>query len=156
MLGEYVLTQHDLQEYREKYDSIGMAGYNIDIREVEWVAHNVYVYPDVMDQVFTEGYLSMPVRPWQIPYRALLPREQECSNLLVTATISASTIAYGSFRMEANYMIAGESAGVAAALAVKNKRPVHQVDLALLQKTLRAKGQILSVKDVPQLNRSSQ
>ncbi len=31
MLGEYILTQHDLQEYREKYDSIGMAGYNMDI-----------------------------------------------------------------------------------------------------------------------------
>src|SRR5581483_11537591 len=111
MLGEYVLTQHDLQKYREKYDSIGMAGYNIDIREVEWVAHAVYHFPTVINQVFTEGYLSMPVEPWQIPYRALLPRQQECSNLLVTVCISASTIAYGSFRMEPNYMIAGESAG---------------------------------------------
>ncbi len=41
MLGEYVLTQHDLQESREKYDSVGMAGYNIDIREVQWLANKV-------------------------------------------------------------------------------------------------------------------
>jgi hypothetical protein len=147
MLGEYVLTQHDLEESREKYDAIGMAGYNIDIREVEWLAHKVYVFPRVLDQVFTEGYLSMPVEPWQVSYRALLPRQQQCSNLLVTACISASTIAYASFRMEANYMIAGESAGIAAALAAKQKRPLHQLDLVVLQKELRRRGQILSLPD---------
>jgi hypothetical protein len=144
MSGEYLLTQHDLQEYRGKYDTVGMAGYNIDIREVQWLTHKVYHFPDVVDQVFTEGYLSMPVEPWQIPYRALLPRQEQCSNLLVTATISASTIAYASFRMEANYMIAGESAGVAAALALKTNRPVHQIDIAVLQQELRDRKQILS------------
>jgi hypothetical protein len=149
MLGEYVLNQHDLQEYREKYDSIGMAGYNIDIREVEWVAHRVFRFPNVVNQVFTEGYLSMPVQPWEIPYRALLPREHECSNLLVIVCISASTIAYGSFRMEPNYMIAGESAGAAAALAIKTNRSVHQVDLVALQQLLRSRKQILSLNDVP-------
>ncbi len=148
MLGEYILTQHDLENHREKYDSIGMAGYNIDIREVEWLAHKVYVFPNVVDQVFTEGYLSMPVEPWQIPYRALLPVQQECSNLLVTVCISASTVAYGSFRMEANYMIAGQSAGTAAALAIKSKRPVHRIDITELQTQLRARGQILSLNDV--------
>ncbi len=148
MLGEYLLTEHDLENHREKYDSIGMAGYNIDIREVEWLAHKVYVFPNVIDQVFTEGYLSMPVQPWQIPYRALLPIQQECSNLLVTVCISASTVAYGSFRMEANYMIAGQSAGAAAALAIKSKRPVHQIDITELEAQLRASGQILSLSDV--------
>ncbi|MFL6417632.1 MAG: FAD-dependent oxidoreductase [Bryobacteraceae bacterium] len=144
MLGEYVLTQHDLEEYREKYDAIGMAGYNIDIREVQWLTHKVYHFPNVIDQVFTEGYLSMPVQPWQVPYRALLPRQEQCSNLLVTATVSASTIAYASFRMEANYMMVGESAGVAAALAIKTNRPVHQIDIAALQKELQDRNQILS------------
>ncbi len=144
MLGEYVLTQHDLQESREKYDSIGMAGYNIDIREVQWAAHKVYMFPNVIDEAFTEGYLSMPVEPWQIPYRALLPKQQQCSNLLVTVCISASTIAYASFRMEANYMIAGQSAGAAAALAIKSGRQVHQVDMVALQRLLRGEKQILS------------
>jgi len=144
MLGEYVLTQHDLEEYREKYDAVGMAGYNIDIREVQWLTHKVYHFPNVIDQVFTEGYLSMPVEPWQIPYRALLPRQEQCSNLLVTVTVSASTIAYASFRMEANYMIVGESAGIAAAQAIATNRPVHQIDIAALQKELLARNQILS------------
>lgn len=148
MLGEYVLTQHDLQKSREKYDSIGMAGYNIDIREVQWVAHKVYMFPNVVDQAFTEGYLSMPVEPWQIPYRALLPKQQQCSNLLVTVCISASTVAYASFRMEANYMIAGQSAGLAAALAIKTNRRVHEVDLVSLQQLLRRERQILSPADI--------
>lgn len=47
-----------------------MAGYKIDIREVEWVAHKAYLFPDVINQVFTDTYLSMPVKHWQIPYRA--------------------------------------------------------------------------------------
>jgi FAD dependent oxidoreductase len=108
------------------------------------VSHKVYQFPKAADQVFTEGYLSMPVEPWQIPYRALLPRQEQCSNLLVTTTVSASTIAYASFRMEANYMIAGESAGVAVALAVKTNRSVHQIDIADLRRELRDRKHILS------------
>ena len=143
MLGEYVLTQKDLQQYRRKYDSIGMAGYNIDIREVQWVAHEVYHFPKMRQEVLMEGYLSVPVEPWEIPYRALLPREQEASNLLVTACISASTIAYASFRMEPQYMIAGHSAGVAAAEAAKAGVAVHKIDIRRLQERLSEEGQIL-------------
>ncbi|MGI8746239.1 MAG: FAD-dependent oxidoreductase [Bryobacteraceae bacterium] len=148
MIGEYVMTQQDLQENRRKYDSIGMGAYNIDIREVQWVAHKVYRFPDASDEVFTEGYISVPVQPYEIPYRALLPRQQECENLLVTSCISASTVAYGSFRMEPQYMIAGHSAGVAAALAVRSRNLVHRIDLRELQRCLREQGQILSLNEV--------
>lgn len=144
MLGEYILTQADLQQHRTKPDAIGVAGYNIDIREVQWLSHSVYWYPRVRNQVFTEGYLSQPVEPWQIPLRSLLPREQEAENLLVTVCISASTIAYGSYRVEPTYMVAGESAGVAAALAVKTNTNLHHLDIARLQEALRNRGQILT------------
>ena len=143
MLGEYVLTQHDLQEYRRKYDVIGMAGYNIDIREVQWVSVRNFHFPKAEDETFVEGYVSQPVEPWDIPYRAMLPRYSECSNLLVPVCISASTVAYASFRMEPNYMIAGHSAGVAAALAAKASVPVHKVNLNKLQGCLHEDGQVL-------------
>lgn len=144
MLGEYILTQHDLQESRTKPDAIGMAGYNIDIREVQWLSHTVYTFPSVRHQVFTEGYLSQPVDPWQIPLRALLPRASQASNLLVTSCISASTIAYASFRVEPTYMIAGESAGVAAALSIQTHSDLHRLNIGHLQAVLQGRGQILT------------
>jgi hypothetical protein len=147
MLGEHVLTQHDLEANRTKHDTIGMAGYNIDIREIQWVAVPVPRFPSMQLEVLQEGYLSVPVEPWEIPYRSLLPRAAECRNLLVSAAVSASHVAYASFRMEPQYMIAGESAGVAAALAVRSGRPVHAVDLVTLQARLRERGQVLSLAD---------
>jgi hypothetical protein len=144
MLGEYILTQKDLQQSRTKPDAIGLAGYNIDIREVQWLSHAVYTFPSVHNQMFTEGYLSQPVDPWQIPYRALLPKADQASNLLVTSCISASTIAYASFRVEPTYMIAGESAGVAAAVSIQTHSDLHQLNISKLQATLQSRGQILS------------
>jgi hypothetical protein len=144
MVGEYVLTQHDLQKSRRKYDSIGMGGYNIDIREVQWVAYKVFRFPEVRDEVLMEGYVSQPVEPYEIPYRSLLPRQQEAENLLVTSCISASSVAYASFRMEPQYMIAGHSAGVAAARAARSGTALHKLDIVALQRRLSEQRQILS------------
>lgn len=146
MVGEYVLTQHDVETRRRKYDSVGMAGYNIDIREVQWVARRVYRFPRVADELLMEGYMSVPVEAWEIPYRSLLPRQQEASNLLVAACISASHIAYASYRMEPQYMITGHAAGTAAAMAVKAALPVHHVPVVELQRRLVEQRQILHVK----------
>ena len=144
MLGEVVVTQHDLETRRSKPDSIGMCGYNIDIREVQWASIRVFHFPKADDEVFMEGYVSQPVKPWQIPYRALTPKAAECENLLVPVCASMSTIAFASFRMEPGYMIAGHSAGVAAALAVIRHSPVQEVDISVLQNKLRKQNQILA------------
>lgn len=145
MMGEYVLTQHDLMSNRRKSDCIGMAGYNIDIREVQWVALRTFVFPKAEDQLYMEGYLSQPVEPWDIPYRALLPRFGECQNLLVPVCASTSTIAYASFRMEPQYMIAGQAAGIAAALASRDAISVHKISVTELQRQLREQGQLLDL-----------
>ena len=144
MKGEYILTQHDLMTDRRKNDSIGIAGYNIDIREVQWVSMRTFFFPKAEDQVYMEGYISQPVEPWDIPYRSLLPKFAECQNLLVPVCISASTIAFASFRMEPQFMIAGQAAGIAAAIASKSSRPVHNVPIEELQSRLRSEGQIIT------------
>jgi hypothetical protein len=149
ILGEQVLTEHDLRSERAAPDSVGMGGYNVDIREVQWVAAPIYRFPDVFPEVMVEGYLSAPVPAYTIPYRSLLPRRDECVNLLVPVCISASHVAFCSFRMEPQYMIAGESAGVAAALAAADRRVVHDVSVDALQKRLRLRGQILTSDDIP-------
>jgi hypothetical protein len=145
MLGEYVLTQHDLMTNLRKFDRIGLAGYNIDIREVQWVALKTFYFPKAAEEIYMEGYLSHPVEPWDIPYRALLPRYGECQNLLVPVCTSASTIAFASFRMEPQYMIAGQASGIAAALASRSGTAVQLVPITELQDRLREAGQILEL-----------
>jgi hypothetical protein len=132
MRGEYVMTQHDFQTRRTKYDSIGMGGYNMDVREVQWVAHIVYRFLIPTDEVLMEGFITVPVAPYEIPYRSLLPRGEQAENLLVTSCVSASHMAYSSIRMEPQYMIMGHAAGVAAVVAAVFDVAVHWVDLERL------------------------
>lgn len=143
MLGANVVTQHDLEACRTKPDSIGMGGYNIDIREVQWVSVRTFHFPKAGDEVYMEGYVSQPVKPWQIPYSALTPKQSECTNLLVPVCASMSTVAFASFRMEPGFMIAGHAAGAAAAMASLHGRAVQDVSVRDLQARLRTDGQIL-------------
>lgn len=145
MRGDRILTQADLQAGVDAPvpDAVGLGGYNIDIREVQWVAAPVYRFPDVHAEVLTEGYVSVPVPPYPIPYRSLLPPRSRCANLLVTTCVSASHVAFASFRMEAQFMIAGHAGGAAAALAAEAGGAFHDVDPGRLQKVLLADGQIL-------------
>ncbi len=146
MRGEYWMTQTDLEDQRVKYDSIGMGSYNIDIREVQrtwtWVSRR----HRLVGETFNEGYLSVPVSPYAIPYRSLVPQFHECDNLLVPVCVSASHVAFASIRMEPQYMILGHAAGVAAAMAAKHNIAVQQIPIAGLQHTLLAQGQILAIE----------
>ncbi len=143
LVGEHVLTEVDLLEGRVPADTIGMGGYNIDIREVQWVACPISRFPDVHQEVLVEGYLSVPVPPYGIPYRSLLPRRTEVENLLVSTCVSASAVAFASFRMEPQFMIAGHAAGVAAAQAARREVAVHDVDVGDVRRRLEAHGQVL-------------
>ena len=57
--------------------------------------------------------------------------------------LSASHVAYGSIRMEPVFMILGQSAGTAAALAIDNGQAIQDVDYAALRARLLADGQKL-------------
>jgi hypothetical protein len=149
MRGEYYMTQHDLMNDTVKYDGIGMGSYNIDVREMQRTYIEISRFPDMKNEVYNEGYLSIPVAQYEIPYRSLVPKYEECENLLVSVCVSGSHLAIASLRMEPQYMIMGESAGVAAAMAAQNKRPVQKPDIYALQEKLKTRGQVLSLKDNP-------
>lgn len=150
MVGDYVMTQQDVQENRDKDDSIGMGSYNMD-------SHHVQRFVKADGIVENEGDMQVGVPPYEIPYRILLPKQDECTNLLVPVCMSASHVAYSSLRMEPQYMILGQAAGVAAALAQANNIPVQAVDIPELQKRLKEHKAILSLSDteVPYVKLSS-
>lgn len=146
MLGEYVLTRHDLlPRPRPHYDAIAMGSYHIDIREVQRTWCTVWEHPKPLPCVYNEGYLSVPVRPYQIPYRSIVPRFGDCENLLVPVCLSASHVAFASVRMEVQYEMLGHAAGVAAMLALRDGQPVQRVPIGELQQRLVDEGQVLAV-----------
>ena len=136
MVGEYVMRQQDLQTDLTKPDPIGMGSYNSD-------SHNVERIVDVYGFVRNEGDMQVAVKPYQIPYRILVPKHGEAANLLVTAAFSASHVAYSSVRMEPQYMILGQAAGVAAQLAIASGKAVQDIDTAELTKILRGQAAIM-------------
>jgi hypothetical protein len=143
MVGEYVAVQKDLQTELGKPDPIGMGSYNSD-------SHNLERIVDERGFVRNEGDMQVAVKPYQIPYRVLVPKRGEAQNLLVPVCFSASHVAYSSMRMEPQYMIIGQAAGVAAKLSIDTRRPLQEIDTAALAAKLRKQGAILEYVPSPQ------
>ncbi len=135
MIGEYVMTQHDCQRDTSKERPVGMGSYGVDSHHIQRLV--------VDGEVINEGNFLAKHHPYQIPYECLLPKKEECSNLLVPVCLSSSHIAFGSLRMEPVYMILGQSAAMAASLAVDRDIAVQEVDYADLRPLLVAAGQVL-------------
>ena len=144
MRGSYVLREDDLVHARLHDDVIALGSYNIDVREIErtWRYLPEYVPKPA---VFNEGYLSIPVSAYPIPYRCLTPERDDATDLLVPVCLSASHVAFSSLRMEPTFMLLGHAAGVAAAQAARRGVAVQDVDVSQLQDDLRHQGQVLSL-----------
>jgi FAD dependent oxidoreductase len=127
MIGALVLTESDVLDARPQPDEVARGSYNIDIREVERTWRYLPEY-ERQPAVFNEGYLSVAVPPYPIPYRSLTPRREDATNLLVPVCLSASHVAFGSVRMEPTLMMLGEAAGRAAAEAARRAVAVQDVE----------------------------
>lgn len=135
--GAFVMTEHECLAKRDVPQPVGMGSYVMD-------SHNVQRY--VTDERFVqnEGDIGVrPLRPYGIAYGSLTPQRGEVTNLLVPVCVSSSHIAYGSIRMEPVFMILGQSAATAAALAIQHGVPVQDIDYAVLRARLIRDGQIL-------------
>jgi hypothetical protein len=147
MVGEFVMTEHEVLKERPTPDSVGMGSYTVD-------SHNVqrYVTPD--GYVQNEGDIGVAAKsPYAIAYGAIVPKQSECDNLFVPVCLSSSHIAYGSIRMEPVLMILGQSAATAAAMAIDERIPVQKVEYTKLRERLLADKQVLeftpTVKESP-------
>jgi hypothetical protein len=136
MVGEFVMTDQHLLGKREVPQSVGMGSYAMD-------SHNVWRYVTPEGTVQNEGDIGVGLKPYMISYGSLIPKRGECANLLVPVCVGSSHIAYGSIRMEPVFMILGQSAATAAAMAIDAGQAVQDVDYARLRERLLADGQVL-------------
>lgn len=137
MTSDFVMTQKHCEGIEVVVDPIGMAAYGMD-------SHHIKRYVTAEGFVKNEGNVEAHVKgPYPIGYRALVPKESECTNLVVPVCLSASHIAFGSIRMEPVFMIMGQGAAVAAVLAIDAGVAVQAVDYELLRAALLEHGQIL-------------
>jgi hypothetical protein len=115
----YNLTEHDVREQGRFEDSIG-------------------IYPEFIDGY---GILILPTtgRYMQIPYRCMLPKGVR--HLLVTGrAIGGDRISHAATRNMACCAVAGQGAGIAAALSVQTGVELDAVSIPAVQQELVRQG----------------
>ena len=129
MISDYVTTEHNCRGKEVAADSVGLASYTMDSHHCQRIVVNGVVKG--------EGNVESGVpQPYPVSFRSIVPKESECSNLLVPVCLSSSHIAYGSIRMEPVFMILGQSAATAASMAIDADVPVQKVDYTKLRERL--------------------
>ena len=139
MIGPYVITQADCEHKRVAEDPVGMGAYNMDSHNCQRIVQDGVARNEGDVQVAPSG-------PYPVSYRAITPKREQCVNLLVPVCFSSSHIAYGSARMEPVFMVLGESAAVAACMALDRDQAIQDVSYPTLRETLLAAGQVLEYK----------
>jgi len=137
--GATTMTQYHCEGLEVVSDPIGMGAYGMD-------SHHIQRYVNADGFAKNEGNVEARVAaPYPISYRAIIPKEEECSNLLVPVCLSATHIAFGSIRMEPVFMVLGQSAATAAALAIDEQKSIHDLDYNLLRSQLKQDKQVLGL-----------
>lgn len=137
MVSNYVMTELDCLGKRSANDVVALGAYAMD-------SHIVSRYVGDDGYVRNEGHIGVSLQqPYPISYRSIVPKKEECINLLVPVCLSSSHAAYGSIRMEPVFMELGQSAAIAAASAIKYKQAVQDISYNILKQELVHYKQIL-------------
>ncbi len=105
-IGDYILTQHDLQRGEVFEDGVAYGGWPIDLHPPEGI--DTKEPPNI----------AVKVPLYNIPFRCLYSRNID--NLLFAGrNISATHVAFGSTRVMGTCSVMGQAVGTAAALCVR-------------------------------------
>ena len=143
MVSSYVVSQNDIAGKTNPTHPVGLASYGVDDWPYAVVVEDgkVAVQGGEFSIIYLDG--GKYNGSYKIPYESIVPTKGECDNLIVPVCVSASHIAFTSLRMEPVWMILGESAGVAAAIAVDGGISVQDVSYETLRPKLDELGQKL-------------
>ena len=140
MKGPCILTQADTTQTRDKKDVIHIGSHFID-------SHHVTRYAVDKDHFINEGRIWQKGQNFDIPYRAITPKAQECQNLLVPVCVSSSAVAFCAIRLEPTWMHPGEVSGMAASMAIRQGTSVQGINVPDLQKKITQAGIPLEVPE---------
>ena len=141
MKSDFVMTEGHCRRTSPVDDPVGMGAYTLDSHNVQRFVHN--------GMVKNEGDIQSHLRgkAYGISYRSIVPPADECENLLVPWSLSATHIAFGSIRMEPVFMILGQSAATAACIAIDDKSTVQAVSYKQLRARLLGDDQRLALPE---------
>lgn len=150
--GEVMLTEKDINPFIEinstltppfQSSSIAIGHYPLDAKPVRQKTD--FTTPDKGEGDF---FLANVISPFQIPYKALIPKGVD--GLIVPVAISATHVAFSAIRMDATWMSMGQAAGVAAGVSVRKGVAIGDVNVEELQdELLRQKCRLVFYWDVP-------
>lgn len=114
LVGDYILTQNDLMDYKAYDDATASTSWSIDLH-----------YPDTLnscyfkDNEFKSIAKHIPIHYYPIPYRCLYSRN--INNLFMAGrNISVSHVALGTTRVMRTTGMLGEVVGMAASICIEN------------------------------------
>jgi len=143
MKSDYVITEHHTRRdnYEHIDDPVAIAWWPPDTHHARRIVKDGFAY--------NEGFVfgGDDWRPFGISWRALVPRSAECTNLITPTCLSSSYVAYGAIRILPTFMMLGQSAGCAAALALEQQKTVQEIAYGELEKILLETGQILEIPE---------
>jgi FAD dependent oxidoreductase len=129
IIGQHVLSEDDLMKARRFDDAIATGCWYLDLHPNKTVAGSANDFDPKKVQP----------EPYDIPYRSLVP--QKIENLLVAGRChSATRGAHASTRVTVTAMAMGEAAGVAAAMTLKEKTSVAEIDGVRVREKLATLG----------------
>jgi ribulose 1,5-bisphosphate synthetase/thiazole synthase len=138
MIGQTIVTERAVVQDTAARP-VALGGYSMD-------SHNVQRYVAADGHVRNEGDVQIRVlRPYRIDYGCIVPRPNECTNLLVPFCVSASHAAFSTIRMEPVFMELGQCAGTAACLAIDGGTGVQDVPYESLRGRLVQDGAVLTL-----------
>lgn len=137
MISDAVITENTAMGNVSVSDGIGLGSYQLDSHAAQYfVANDGFL--------MLEGCFFKPIpKPFPISYQAIVPKLEQCENLLVPVCLSCTHAAFGSIRMEPVFMILGQSAATAASLAIDLDIAIQKLPYPILRERLLNDGQII-------------
>jgi len=131
ILGEYILTEHDIRHVKSFDDAIAVCNMPPDI-----------FYPNGGHK------FAYDVTPYDIPFRCLISAEVD--NLLAAgSSVSMDLVTWAAVRYNTPSVCTGQAAGTAAALAVRQNVSPKRLDVKMIQAALISAGQRTTVRTLP-------